>query len=96
MEGCHVNGKGADNCLANLRWGTRQSNAADKLLHGTHNRGERNHQSRLSEHQVRLARSFYQDPEYRGLMNSLAKAWGVSKSAVVLAAKGKRWGWLDA
>ena len=96
MEACHNNGAGSDNRLANLRWGTRQSNAADKLLHGTHNRGERNHQNKLSEHQVRLARSLYQDPEYRGLMNSLAKAWGVSKSAVVFAAKGKRWGWLDA
>ena len=34
-EACHTNGCGSDNRLANLRWDTRESNAHDRIWHGT-------------------------------------------------------------
>lgn len=41
MECCHRNGQRADNRLANLRWGTRPSNARDQIAHGTHHLAKR-------------------------------------------------------
>jgi hypothetical protein len=38
--------------LKNLRWGTHASNEADKLRHGTHNRGERNGRTKLTKKAV--------------------------------------------
>jgi len=36
-EGCHDDGDASNNRLTNLRWGTRASNVADSVRHGTHN-----------------------------------------------------------
>lgn len=36
MEACHGDGDARNNAVSNLRWGTHQSNEADKLAHGTH------------------------------------------------------------
>lgn len=48
MQAAHGNGNPSDNRAVNLRWATPTENAADKILHGTSNRGERhgNHQLR--------------------------------------------------
>lgn len=35
MVACHNNGNSKDNRLSNLRWDTRKSNEADKIIHGT-------------------------------------------------------------
>jgi hypothetical protein len=42
MEARHLNGDSKDNRLDNLAWGTLDENQADRVIHGTHIRGERN------------------------------------------------------
>lgn len=41
-QAAHNNGVSHDNRLENLRWATPSENQADRILHGTDNRGERN------------------------------------------------------
>lgn len=41
MLACHRNGKGFDNRLSNLYWGTHADNMADMVRHGTHNMARR-------------------------------------------------------
>lgn len=55
----HLNGKRDDNRLANLTWGTKTENDADKDRHGTRLLGERNSSSKLSKAQVLSIRSRY-------------------------------------
>ena len=53
MECRHLNGIRDDNQLANLAWGTRKENMADKVGHGTSNRGSLNGNALLTEDDVR-------------------------------------------
>jgi len=42
------------NCkLSNLSWKSRKANQADRIRHSTDNRGEKNHQARLSDERAR-------------------------------------------
>jgi hypothetical protein len=59
MEACHNNGVRSDNRLDNLRWDTRKNNLADRVRHGTVNRGERHGRSKLSAEQVRQLRDLH-------------------------------------
>lgn len=52
----HLSGCPSDNRLINLRWGTSRENAADKIRHGTIQRGEKHRFSKLKEDQVREIR----------------------------------------
>lgn len=52
MECCHNNGNSFDNRLANLRWGTPESNLEDKRFHGTIPRGSNAPHSTTTEPQV--------------------------------------------
>ena len=57
METRHINSNDrSDNRLANLCWGTRLENAADRTRHGTVMRGNKNHRSRLTASKVILIR----------------------------------------
>ncbi len=53
-QGAHGDGNRANNALANLRWASKASNAADKREHGTAHRpsGEAHPMARLTEAQV--------------------------------------------
>src|SRR5215472_6204839 len=54
-EVAHEDGNPSNVQANNLRWDTRAGNHADKLRHGTHNRGERHGLSLLSNKQAAAA-----------------------------------------
>lgn len=57
MESCHFPDRNpANNSLKNLRWDTRKNNHADKIIHGTHNRGERHPNVVLTTRKVKAIR----------------------------------------
>ena len=85
----HLDGNGLNNEIENLAYGTREENQADRVLHGTSNRGERSGSSRLTESDVHEIRA---SPLRTGL---LAKRFGVSRDAIQDVRSGHTWGWLS-
>lgn len=86
----HLCGNGFDGCCSphHLIWGTRSENMGDKLLHGTHNRGERSGQSKLTEADVLNIRSMCA----AGIpQKDVAKQFGVSPSNVWYIHRRKTW-----
>lgn len=80
---------GNKNCVnpKHLRWATKAENAADRLLHGTHGRGEKNGMAKLSAEDVKeiIAK--------RGVETgrSLAKRFGVSAAQISNIQLGRQW-----
>ena len=89
MEARHLNGIRNDNRLDNLAWGTKRENYEDRLLHGTHFRGERNKFSKLTEVQVREIRSSTMGTR------EAARHFGVCHKTIAGIRHGKKWGWLQ-
>jgi hypothetical protein len=85
---CHRDGNRQNNHWKNLRWDTPAGNMADKKLHGTHIAGEKQHLAVLTEKKVRQIRARYQKGASLG---ELATKFGVSKSCVHSAARGRTW-----
>ena len=77
-----------DNSPANLCYGTHADNEADKVRDGTHNRGERHYQAKLTEADI---------PEIRSLLaagksqKSIANTFGVSYRTIWVIRQGKAW-----
>ena len=71
-----------------LRWATRADNHADKLKHGTDNRGERHKMARMTEDDVRALRAGTITPD------DVVHVRGVSKNAAYMARCGASWSWL--
>lgn len=93
-EAAHSCGKGHEGCVNpnHLSWKTRNGNHADKLTHGTHNRGERHNLAKLTEADVRRIRKL--SKSITGL--ALADMYGVSPTTIYDIINGYTWGWLDA
>lgn len=91
-QAAHSCGKGKYGCVTkrHLSWKTIKENHADKIAHGTSNRGTRNGQSKLTDADVRAIRSL------RGRVNQyeIAKEYGVSQTTISHIHTGKMWGWL--
>lgn len=88
----HSCGNGDKGCLSpsHLSWKTAAENAADKVIHGTHNRGVKSHMARLTENDVK---------EIWGLkgkepQKSIARRYKVSAGAIQRIHEQKNWGWL--
>lgn len=92
-DAAHNCGRGADGCVNphHLRWATRKDNNADKLMHDTHNRGERNWHARLTENDVRKIRILGMTLEHK----VIAEIFGVSRPHISDIIDRTRWGWLE-
>lgn len=92
-EAAHSCGKGHLGCISrqHLGWKTRKENAADKITHGTSNRGERHGMNRLSETEVRSIRAMLGTMSQR----EIAKMFVVTPSLVSAINTRRAWGWLD-
>lgn len=92
-QAAHSCGKGHEGCLnpMHLRWDTPSGNLADRVQHGTINRGRKNGRNILSEDSVRDIISL------KGIIpqRKLAAIYGVSKGAIGSIHSGANWAWLD-
>lgn len=85
----HLDGDPHNNRLDNLKWDSHPANERDKLIHGTHLMGERNHRARLSEPQILAIRSLYSTGEYT--QKQLGERFGVDHSTISCVVRGKTW-----
>jgi hypothetical protein len=85
LDAAHSCGHGWCINKRHLSWKTRKSNEADKLLHGTHQNGERNHQAKLTEAQVWLILS----STYKA--STLALRFNVSPQHIHRIRRRERW-----
>lgn len=90
-EVAHNDGVRTNPRASNLRWATRAENHADKLKHGTDNRGERHGMSKMTTAGVRWAMS---QRKLGRTVKELATALGVNRETVGKALRGESWAWL--
>lgn len=72
-----------------LRWATREQNQADRIIHGTSNRGTRQWTHKLTEEQVKEIKSL---PHANS--NSVGPQYGVAPRTVRDIWNGATWAWL--
>ena len=90
MEGCHFPDRSpANNRLCNLRWDTKQANAADRDAPGTVIRGEQHKVAKLTAEAVRTIRAEYTGA--RGQVRRLAERYGVTATLISRVIKGRCW-----
>ena len=88
----HLNGDSLDNRAENLAWKSQRENEADKLLHGTSNRGARHGMSKLTAEKVKEIRRLRSE----GVMQKdIATKFEISQTTVSQIVRGKLWGWLE-
>ena len=86
-DAAHVDGNKTNNHWTNLRWATRAENEADKVRHGTSNRGERNGMAKLTDEQAAIVIS----ESLRGVSRqTLAERYGVTPGAISNIVRGRR------
>lgn len=88
MQAAHGDGKPANCRLSNLRWATPKENMADRVIHGTANRGERHGLSKLTTSSVLAIRV---DPRPQSL---IALQHGVDRSTIGRIKNKTDWSWL--
>lgn len=88
----HRDGSRDNDAPSNLAWATHAENCADKLGHGTSQRGKKNPNGKLSEAQAREAKARLAVGEGAAI---IAKDYGVHKTTIYNIKYGRAWGWLD-
>ena len=83
----HLDGDSRNNRDTNLVYGTPAENQADRIRHGTHNKGERHGVSKLTDAQVAEIKRRYR----RGYGPALAAEFGVARHTITRIAAGKTW-----
>jgi hypothetical protein len=84
-EVCHADGDKGNNCITNLRWGTRKENIHDSQRLGVHPKGESHGHAKLTEAQVVAIRT---DPRAVAIV---ATSYGVSPATIRLIKARKTW-----
>lgn len=94
---CHRCGNGHLGCCnrRHIDWGTHKSNQEDRVKHGTHGRGERCKNSKLTSEQVIEIRLLYVQKGCGKLAKQLGERFGVSHQTIYGIWYGKSWVWLD-
>ncbi|MDX3926746.1 MAG: hypothetical protein QHC90_13205 [Shinella sp.] len=91
-QAAHSCGNGHKGCVnpLHLSWKTPKDNQADRVLHGTDQNGERNSQAVLTELQAK------EILRLKGIrtQKSLAKEFGVSRTAISKVHRRVNWAWL--
>lgn len=89
----HRNGVKTDARAENLEWGTQTENMADRIRHGTSNRGERHGNAKLTREQIAAIKVEYA----RGGISQrvLGLKYGVRQTTVLKIVRGQRWNWLE-
>ena len=82
-EVAHNDGNATNNVISNLRWATRSENHRDKLAHGTHNRGDRHPNMKLTNAQVHEIR------KASGTCQQIAEKYGVTFQHIAAIRAGK-------
>lgn len=92
-EAAHSCGKGHEGCVnpRHLRWATPTENQADKVAHGTTNRGERCGAAKLTEAEVRAIRAL----EGQMTQQGIADKFGVHLMTVNNILRRRNWRWLE-
>lgn len=88
MDACHNDGNPLNNHISNLRWDTKSSNQIDRRKHGTDMRGERHHNARLTEDDVREIRYLL---AFGARVCDLARLYGVSTCPISGIKNGTLW-----
>jgi hypothetical protein len=83
----HRDGNKANNSTTNIEWLTRVENEADKIAHGTSNRGERNGSAKIADSVIA---EILAAPRPRGYQTRLAEKHGVTQGAISNIIRGKR------
>lgn len=74
-----------------LRWATPSENQKDRLIHGTHNRGERSGNVKLTRKDVRRIRLLVDKKSF----TEIAKNFNVCAVTIADIHYGRTWGWLQ-
>lgn len=74
-EVAHEDGNRQNNNESNLRWDTRAGNFADKVKHGTHNRGEQHPNCRLKNAEVAAIRDAGMSPSQAAHMYGISREY---------------------
>lgn len=77
LEACHENGDCTNDSSGNLRWGTHQSNLADKVAHGTHIAGENHPRAKIKDSDIQIILSRKGE-----MLKDIAKDYGVSPQRI--------------
>lgn len=87
----HRDGNPKNNRNDNLCWGTQAENLADRVEHGTANRGSRQGLAVLDEGKVKRIKELLKT----GIVQRrIAEEFGVSYATITMIKKGQVWGWL--
>lgn len=88
----HSCGRGYEGCVNphHLRWATHKENHADKQIHGTVARGEKNGNAKMTEGTVREIRRMIGTMTQQAIADRL----GVTRSSVRDVKSGKTWAWV--
>ena len=90
-EVAHWDGNPENACVTNLRWATRAENHADKIRHGTTNRGEAQGCSKLKSSDIPIILAMRD----KGITHiKIAKYFDVTVSNISAILRGVSWSWL--
>jgi hypothetical protein len=92
-QAAHSCGRGHLGCVTkrHLSWKTRAENQADRLLHGSHSRGERSVMSKLTQANVLEVRALKGKLPQR----EIAARFGVSRRSIADIQARRGWSWLQ-